>query len=380
MDPFALREKNGFRPGSVTATGQRLNDSVGLLETMTKVRQEIERIGTPAATGTRKYGWGVASMFYGIGVPARPNPGRARIDVDEAGKFTLSVGIGDVGQGSSTILTQIAAEVLRRPVADIGLVAGDTDVCPDSGVTAASRVTYVVGRAVQTAAENLLGRLRSAAAGLLAAVPETVRYDPEGFHLPADRPRYVTVSQAVRKLREQGEAPCGEGEFDPGMKALDPKTSQGKPTETYAFATQGALVAVDEGTGQVEVLTVVACHDVGRAINPASVAGQIEGAVSMGLGFGLLEEIVLEGGRMRNPGFKQYFLPTALDMPQIVSLIAEAPEATGPFGAKGVGEPALVPTAPAIVNAIHAATGIRVTELPVTSERLWGLLRRGPEQ
>ncbi|MBE0558987.1 MAG: xanthine dehydrogenase family protein molybdopterin-binding subunit [Proteobacteria bacterium] len=143
---------------------------------------------------------------------------------------------------------------------------------------------------------------------------------------------------------------------------------------TYAFATQAALVSADVESGEVEVLSIVACHDVGKAVNPHGVTGQIERGVSMGLGFSLTEEILLEEGRIRNPGFSQYFLPTALDMPETVSLIAEAPEATGPFGAKGVGEPALLPTTPAIINAIHAATGVRVTDLPATAESLWRLL------
>jgi CO/xanthine dehydrogenase Mo-binding subunit len=143
---------------------------------------------------------------------------------------------------------------------------------------------------------------------------------------------------------------------------------------TYAFATQAALVGVDIESGEVEVLKVVACHDVGRAVNPAAVTGQIEGAVSMGLGFSINEEILLQEGRILNPGFSQYFVATALDMPEIRSLIAEAPEATGPFGAKGVGEPALIPMAPAVVNAIHAAAGVRVKDLPATAEKVWRLL------
>jgi CO/xanthine dehydrogenase Mo-binding subunit len=374
MDPFELRLKNGFKPGSVTATGQRLGDSVGLAETLAKVRGRIERIGTPPSTATRRYGWGIGAMFYGIGIGGRSNPGRARLEVDDGGTYTLFVGIGDVGQGSSTALTQIAGEVLCRPVAEIRLVAGDTDLCPDSGVTAASRVTYIVGRAVQIAAEALLGKLREAAASLLETAPEKLRPDETGFHLPEDPARRVSLSAAVAALKAQGGVPAAEGFYDPDFIPLDPETGQGAPMATYAFAAQGALVAVDVGTGEVEVLSVVACHDVGRAVNPACVTGQIEGAISMGQGFGLTEEILLEAGRIRNPGFSQYFLPTALDMPETVALIAEAPEATGPFGAKGVGEPALIPTAPAIVNAIHAATGVRVTTLPVTPERLWRLL------
>ena len=172
----------------------------------------------------------------------------------------------------------------------------------------------------------------------------------------------------------------GEGFFDPEIKALDPKTGQGNPFATYAFATQGALVSLDVDSGQVEVLSVVACHDIGRAINPASVTGQIEGSVSMGLDYTSMEEVLLEGGRITNPHFSQYFIPTSLDMPEIISHLVEAPEASGPFGAKGVGEPALIPTAPAILNAMSAAADIRVNDLPATPEALWKLLSSLPEK
>jgi CO/xanthine dehydrogenase Mo-binding subunit len=379
MDPFEIRLKNGYKPGSVTATGQQLGDSVSLAETMAKVRGEMERIGTPPPTATRKYGWGVGTMFYGIGAGGRSNPAGARLEVNDAGEFTLYVGIGDVGQGSSTALIQIAAEVLRRRVGEIRLVAGDTDCCPDSGVTAASRVTYIVGRAVQIAAEKLKGLLQDAAGQIIGMPSGTLRLDNGFFHCPDDPQRRVSVSQAVGALKAKGISPCAEGIYDPEFVALDPKTGQGEPMATYAFATQAALVAVDVESGEVEVLSIVACHDVGTAVNPDSVTGQIEGAVSMGLGFSLMEEVLLEKGRIMNPGYSQYFIPTALDMPEIVSLIAEAPEATGPFGAKGVGEPALIPTTPAIVNAIHSATGIRVKELPATPEKLWMLLNSPPE-
>jgi CO/xanthine dehydrogenase Mo-binding subunit len=287
---------------------------------------------------------------------------------------TLFVGIGDVGQGSSTALVQIAAEVLRCPVEEIRVVTGDTDCCPDSGVTAASRVTYIVGRSVQIAAEMLKGRLLEAAVSLIGVDPGNLRLE-NGFIFSTESPRRrVSVAQAVAEARAKQIPLVVEGVFDPEFIALDPKTGQGEPMATYAFATQAALVAVDTGSGEVEVLTIVACHDVGKAVNPDGVTGQIEGGISMGLGFSLTEEILLEEGRIRNPGLGRYFLPTSLDMPDIVSLIAEAPEASGPFGAKGVGEPALLPTTPAILNAIHAATGIRVKELPATQERIWRLL------
>jgi CO/xanthine dehydrogenase Mo-binding subunit len=301
-----------------------------------------------------------------------------RIEADDSGKFTLYTGIGDGGQGTSTVLTQIAAEVLQCTVADIRLVAGDTDCCPDSGVTAGSRVTYVIGRSVQMAAEKLTEQLLGMAASLMDVDPQDLRFEKGVFRCPRTPRRAVSVGQAVRRLKEEGGSPVGEADFNPEITTLDPKTGQGIPMATYAFATQGALVSLDVDTGEVEVLSIVACHDVGRAVNPANVTGQIEGSVSMGLGYALMEEIVLKNGTIRNPRFSEYLIPTSLDMPETVSYIVEAPEASGPFGAKGIGEPALIPTAPAILNAIACAGGVRVKDLPATPEAIWRLLRSRP--
>jgi CO/xanthine dehydrogenase Mo-binding subunit len=258
------------------------------------------------------------------------------------------------------------------------MVAGDTDRCPDSGVMAASRVTYVVGRSVQIAAEKLAEMLQGAAASDMEMDPSELKL-AKGLFCSRKNPRCsLSVAQVVRRLKEDGISPVGEGVFEPELKALDPKTSQGAPMATYSFATQGALVSLDVDSGEVEVLSLVACHDVGRAVNPANVVGQVEGAVSMGLGYAVMEEINLKEGMIRNPRFSEYFIPTSLDMPEIVSHLVEVPEESGPFGAKGVGEPALIPTTPAILNAIHAAARIRIKELPVTPEGVWRRLRTIP--
>jgi nicotinate dehydrogenase medium molybdopterin subunit len=269
---------------------------------------------------------------------------------------------------------------LQCPLADIRVVGGDTDCCPDSGTMAGSRVTYVIGRSVQMAAEKLMEQLQGIAASMMDVDPQDLRFGEGAFRSPGAKRQTVSVAQAVRRLKEEGAAPVGEADFYPEITALDPKTGQGAPMATYAFATQGALVSLDMESGDLEVLTIVACHDVGRAVNPANVIGQIEGAVSMGLGFTLMEEVLLQDGMIRNPRFSEYLIPTSLDMPETVSYLVEAPEASGPFGAKGIGEPALIPTAPAILNAIHAAAGIRVKDLPATPEALWKLLSSLPEK
>lgn len=374
MDPFEIRLKNGLRPGAITAAGQRLGPSVGLAETIEKVREEIKRRGIPQPMGSKKYGWGIASMHYGIGLTGVINPGVSRIEANDSGDFTLYFGCGDMGQGSTTVMAQIAAEVLKSNIERIKLVAGDTDLCPDSGPSTASRVTYFVGRSVQIAAENLRELLQESAASIIEVAKEDLTLD-HGFFYPREAPhRRVTISEVVRRLKKEGVSPVAEGRFNPEIKPLDQETGQGIPYGTYAFATQGALVSVDQDSGEVEVLDVVASHDMGRAINPANVLGQIEGGISMGLGYGMMEEILLKDGAIQNPRFSEYFIPTALDVPKIIPLFVEAEEPTGPFGAKGVAEPALVPTAPAILNAIYAASGIRIKELPVTSEMIWRLL------
>ena len=375
IDPFEIRLKNGLKPGSITATGQRLDESVGLSETLQKVRKEIFRRGVPVSDGAKRYAWGVASMFYGIGVPGSAKPSVSRLEATDAGDFVLFVGSADVGQGSSTLFAQIVAEVLGCGAEEIRLVTGDTDRCPNTGSTGASQLTYVAGRSVQMAARNLKAMLQGAAATVLERHEEELILDQGFFYHPEAPLRRASVAQAVKRLREEGRSPVAEGKFVPDVTPLDKETGQGAPNATYAFATQGALVGVDMDSGEVEVLSLVASHDVGKVINLHGVEGQIEGAVSMGLGYALMEELQVKDGAIQNPRFSEYFIPTALDVPEVTSLLVEAVEASGPFGAKGVGEPAIVPTAPAILNAIHAATSVRVKEIPLTSEKLWMLLK-----
>ena len=375
MDPFEIRLNNCLKPGSVTATGQQLGSSVGLADTIQKVREEIYKRGVPISSASKNYCWGIASIFYGIGRAGASNPGAARMEANDSGEFTLSVGCGDVGQGSSTILTQIAAEVLGCRAEEIQLIAGDTDQCADSGVSAASRITYIMGRSVAIAAQNLKTLLQEAAASLIDHAKEDLMLE-DGFFHPQEMPhRKVSVAEVVKKVTAKGGRAVAQGVFDPEVVPLDPKTGQGSPMATYAFATQGALVSVDMASGQVEVLSVIACHDVGKAVNPAGVIGQIEGGISMGLGQALMEEVLVKNGSIQNPGFGEYFIPTALDVPDVTSMWVECEEPSGPFGAKGIGEPALLPIAPAVLNAVSTATGVRPKEIPLTPEKLWMLLR-----
>jgi nicotinate dehydrogenase large molybdopterin subunit len=373
IGPLEIRRKNGLKPGSLTATGQRLNGSVGLEQTIVEIEREILRKKTPMSSGSKRYGWGVASMFYSIGGATAFTPGVARIKAEVSGNFVLYVGCSDVGQGSNTILRQIAAEVLECRMDQINLIAGDTELCPDSGPTVASRVTYAVGRSVQIAAERLKDLLWQTAGSIMTVPLRDLTFDGDFFYVAAPYGR-TSLQDAVRRLKEKGVSAVSEALFYPGLTPLDPKTTQGSSVATYAYATQAAFVSVDMDSGESTVICILASHDVGRAINPASVTGQIEGAVAMGLGYALTEEIPLKNGCIQNPSFSEYFIPTALDVPEIMASFVECEEPSGPFGAKGVGEPAMIPTAPAILNAIHAAAGIRLTELPAKPEAVRRLL------
>jgi len=360
MDRLEFRHRNALRAGDRTATGQLLQHSAGLAACLEALRPEWARAqreaaGFNAGGESRRRGVGIGCMWYGIGNTSMSNPSTMRVGFDAAGRPILFNGAVDIGQGSNTILIQIAADALGLPAAAFGLVAGDTDLTADAGKTSASRQTFVSGRATELAARDLRAQLlRLANAG-----PAATLSLEEGALCVRD-------GGAVRRLEAAALASLmGEGTFDPPTTPLD-ADGQGVPYATYAFAAQMAEIEVDLELGTVRVLRIVAAHDVGRAINPQSVEGQIEGGIAQGLGLALMEEFL--PGRTEN--LHDYLIPTVGDMPEIRIHLIEDREPLGPFGAKGVGEPGLVPTAPAILGAIHHATGVRPTFVPVLPHRL----------
>ncbi|HUW64795.1 MAG TPA: molybdopterin cofactor-binding domain-containing protein [Spirochaetia bacterium] len=319
----------------------------------------------------KKRGKGMACMFYPIGFTSYPNPSAAFVKVNQDGTAVVYTGATDVGQGSTTVLAQIAAEELGITFEQVSMVTSDTKLTPFDLGSVASRVTYIVGNAVKLAAAAARQILFDVAAEELAVDPRGLSAGGGEIYVRGFPARKMTVAAAARKAEAgKGRPPVGAASFNPATTLLDPDTGHGKPYGAYAFATQIAEVEVDTETGVVEVLKLVAVHDCGRAINPLLVEGQIEGGVSMGLGYGLMEEMVLADGEVKNPQFTDYILPTALDVPEIITGIVERPEPTGPFGAKGVGEPSLLPTAPAIVNAIRDAVGVVIRDLPATPEKI----------
>jgi nicotinate dehydrogenase medium molybdopterin subunit len=316
-------------------------------------------------------------MIYPIGFTSYPNPSAAFVKINPDGTAVVLTGATDVGQGSTTVLAQIAAEELGINYSDVTMVTSDTERTPLDFGSVASRVTYISGNAVKLAAGEAKKALLEVATEMLDVLNPDELTVGGGLVIVKNFPeRNVPIAEVAREATMvKGRPPTGDASYNPDTTLLDPETGHGKPYETYVFATQIAEVEVDTETGEVEVLKIVAAHDCGKAINPLLVEGQIEGGVAMGLGFGLMEEMVLEEGRVKNPQFTDYILPTALDMPEVEVSIVEDPVSTGPFGAKGVGEPSLIPTAPAVINAIHDAIGVRIRDLPATPSKILAALK-----
>ncbi len=360
IDRLEFRHRNALRAGDTTATGQTLAHSAGLAQCLDALRPHWRAAHEAIAAfnaqgGPRRRGIGVGCMWYGIGNTSMSNPSRMRVGLSPAGTLTLYSGALDIGQGSNTIMVQIAADALGLPASQFSLVTGDTDLTADAGKTSASRQTFVSGRAAEKAGQDLRQQiLRLANAG-----PEAT-LTLEGAKLS------VRDGAEVRTIDLVTAGPLiGEGTFDPPTTPLD-ADGQGVPYATYGFAAQLAEVEVDTELGTVKVLRIVAAHDVGRAINPTLVEGQIQGGVAQGLGLALMEEYL--PGRTEN--LHDYLIPTVGDVPEIECILIEDREPLGPSGAKGIGEPALVPTAPAILGAVHHATGVRAHRVPLLPHRL----------
>jgi CO/xanthine dehydrogenase Mo-binding subunit len=376
--PFELRHRNALDRDAVTGSGQRLVASVGLRACLDALRPQWEawrrevsafnqqagrKVGSPLRRGV-----GVGCGWYGIGNTSLPNPSIMRVGLQRDGRITLYNGAVDIGQGSNTVMMQICADALGVPISAIDLVAGDTDLTADAGKTSASRQTFVSGTALRLAAEDLRRQLLRLAN---IAEPAQFRYVDGRLTIRDGQIEQNIDLSRLTALNERGDLLLGEGRFDPPTTPLD-ADGQGVPYATYSFSAQLALVEVDIDLGTTKVLRIAAAADVGRAINPTQVEGQLHGGVAQGLGLALMEEYI--PGRTEN--LHDYLIPTIGDIPPIDTFIVEDPEPLGPFGAKGIGEPALVPTAPAILNAIRHATGARITQVPATPDRLRAALQQ----
>jgi CO/xanthine dehydrogenase Mo-binding subunit/aerobic-type carbon monoxide dehydrogenase small subunit (CoxS/CutS family) len=367
MDRLEFRIQNALDNDSANSTGQVMAEGVGIRACLKALRarwQESRR--TACAFNSNGHeplrrGVGVAGMWYGCGNTSLPNPSTVRVGLQRNGRIALHQGAVDIGQGSNTVIAQICAEALGAPIEKFDLLSGDTDITPDCGKTSASRQTFVSGKAAHMAGTALRKAILRLTGGCECA---KIQFEDGALMVEEDgKKRSIELNELA--LDEGGYVVSAEETFDPPTKPLD-TDGQGSPYAVYGFGAHLAEVEVDTELGTVKVLGILAAHDVGRAINPTLIEGQIEGGVAQGLGMALMEEFFPGKGE----NLHDYLIPTFGDVPPVESILIEEASSIGPFGAKGIGEHAMIPTAPAILNAIYDAIGVRIRKIPATPDRV----------
>jgi aldehyde oxidoreductase len=368
MDKLEFRWLNALDDESPTVTGQVIGGGVGIRACFEALRPRWQQARREAAAfnadsrNSLRRGVGIAGMWYGCGNTSLPNPSTMRVGLKRDGRIALHQGAIDIGQGSATVVTQICAEALGAPLEKFDLLSGDTDITPDCGKTSASRQTFVSGKAAYLAGQKLRREILRLAGDWQE--PASISFSEGCLQLGHINVRKY-VDLRTLPLDKWGYVVSAEATFDPATSPLN-DDGQGVPYAVYGFGAHLAELEVDTELGTIKVLKITAAHDVGRAINPTLVEGQIEGGAAQGLGMALMEEFFPGKGE----NLHDYLIPTIGDMPPVESILIEDPSPAGPFGAKGIGEQALIPTAPAILNALYDAVGVRIRKLPATPDKV----------
>jgi len=374
IDPIQLRRKNALRVGSVTNTWQVLRESVGLLECIEKVENELKRQAGEEPFRSRvhpelphlRLAWGFAVAYKNTGLGGgAPDKAGAEVELRPDGKFEVRTSSAELGQGLPTVLRMIAAEELNQSAELVDVLLSDTDITPDGGPTTASRQTYVTGNAVRYASAALKEMLTVHLAEYFDVAPEYITFIEGLAQVNEERIPLSEVYDIIHKVK--GKPMVSYTYWAPKTKPLG---EGGDMHFAFSFAAQAAEVEVNTKTGEVRVLQVITANDVGYAINPLGLQGQVEGGVVMGVGHALTEAFITDQGKVITDRLAKYRMPSIMHTPKITSFVVEHPTAEGPYGGKGVGEIVIIPTAPAITNAIYNAVGVRVTELPVDQEWL----------
>ena len=375
MDPLDFRLKNCLRIGDETAHGQTLTESVGLTDCLNTVRRLSDWDRKRAQYATRntqhgiRRGIGVAALYHGTSLGAEGHDyAGATVAVEQNNTIDITSCLTDYGTGSRTVYTLVAAEELGVRPERIHMQRPDTDTAVESGPTVASRSTMLGGNAMRIAAMNLRHTLDYAAADLLGCELHQLIRHGEDYVGPTEEP--ASWDKVADHARAMGLALSAQGKWSAPRINWDHHHGRGKPYMAYHFAAQVAEVEVDMGTGNVQVIGLWAAHDPGKVIFPQGAYGQLYGGIAQGLGYALMEQMTFSDGYVQETNFESYLIPTAVDVPEIVGTFVEAPFSHGPYGAKNIAEPSMVPTAPAILNAIYHATGRRVRDLPANLERV----------
>ncbi len=378
MDAFALRRHNALKVGLLTNTGQLLRESVGLLECLDKVEGAVRPAGygkrTQQVNGHKTArAWGVAVGYKNTGLGGgAPDKSAAEVELFTDGTAEVRTSAAEIGQGLVGVVAMCTAEELGLPYDRVKVLLSDTDLTPDGGPTTASRQTFVTGNAARLAARALREAIATTLAEKYDQPPDKIRFE-EG--LARVNGHSVPLGDAALLMKQEGREP--KALYTYWAPQTQPLGTGGDMHFAFSYSAQAAEVEVDLETGEVQVLQMVAAHDIGRAINPLALQGQIEGGMIMGLGNALTEEFIVEGGYIFTDRLARYKMPSIKHAPKLTSFIVEDEAADGPYGAKGVGEIASIPTTPAITNAIYNACGVRVMTLPVDQDKILLAIKRG---
>ncbi len=371
IDPVELRRMNALHVGSVTNTGQQLKESVGLTECIDRVNAQM-RIFDPApftpkvdATNPNLVrAWGFASAYKNTGLGGgAPDISGADVELYEDGTFQVRSSAAELGQGLVTVMRLTVAEELGVSPEAVRVLVMDTDLTPNGGPTTASRQTFVTGNASRYAAKTLRDQISASLAEKFDVRPEQIRFEEGVVRVNGN---VLTYPQVYKEMLAMGQQPRVRYEYE--APKTQPLGTGGDMHFAFSFGVQAAEVEVNKLTGEVRVLRVVSANDVGMAINPLGLQGQVEGGVMMGLGNCLTEDFIVEDGNVVTDRLARYRVPGIMLTPEITAIIVEHPIAAGPYGAKGVGEISSIPTTPAITNAIYNAVGVRFDKLPVDQE------------
>jgi 4-hydroxybenzoyl-CoA reductase subunit alpha len=379
MDPLELRLKNANQTGDTTPWGWEIK-SCGLTECLKEAARIAGWDYKRKQSGPR--GIGMAALIHTGGGSMGPSHGAGNfsevsLKVNSDGTVNVITGESEIGQGSDTIMTQIVAEELCIPIENIKIISRDTDITPANLGTWGTRVTFIGGNAAKAAAKEAKRQLFEVASEMLEVHPMDLEAKNGRIYVKESSDNSLTVSEVVWGSISRYGLPITSKVLysPPNTTPPDSKTGYGNYAPTYAFGAQVAEVDVDMETGKVRVINIVAAHDVGRAINPLLIEGQIEGGIAMGIGYALLEKLQWQNGKTLNPNFCTYKIVNSTEIPTIQTILVESIDPYGPFGAKGIGEPTTIPTAPAIANAIYNAIGIRIKDLPITPDKIFKALK-----
>lgn len=382
LDCIELRRKNALRVGDETSTGQVMRESVGLVECINKVESAMcqvsglsrEELFKPRQTPDAPHlirAWGFASAFKNTGLGGGADDcSDAEVELYEDGSFQVRSSAAELGQGLVTVMRMMVAEELSIPAGQVSVLVMDTDLTPNGGPTTASRQTYVTGNASRLAAKTLREAITATLAEKYDQSPDNIRFEDGKVRVNGHS---LTMQEVYSEMKAAGKDP--RVLYDYHAPATTPLGTPGDMHVAFSFASQAAEVEVNTLTGEVKVLRVISANDVGHAINPLGLRGQIEGGVVMGIGHTLLENFITKDGRVVTDRMSRYRIPSIVHTPEIIPIVVEDPVSTGPYGAKGVGEIVLIPTPPAITNAIYNAVGVRFDSLPVDQEKLLWAMR-----